>query len=83
MGIFLWVVFGLLAGWVASMLMEANSQRRLGQNILVGILGALLGGWFMSFIGGTGVTGFNLYSLVVAIAGAIALILAAQAMRRL
>jgi uncharacterized membrane protein YeaQ/YmgE (transglycosylase-associated protein family) len=81
MGIFLWIVFGVLAGWVASLIMDTNTQQGLLLNMVIGIFGAMLGGWLMSYMGGTGITGFNLYSLLVAILGAVVLIIGVQAIR--
>lgn len=74
MGIILWIIFGALVGWIASLLMNTDGQQGALLNIIVGIVGAILGGWLMSFIGETGITGFNLYSFAVAIIGAIVLI---------
>ncbi len=74
MGILLWIVFGGLVGWIASMIMSTNNQQGLFLNIIVGIIGALLGGWIMSYFGKTDITGFNLYSFAVAILGACLLI---------
>ncbi len=71
MGIFSWIIFGALAGWVASMVMGRNNQMGCLANIVVGIIGAVVGGWIMSFFGKTGVTGFNLVSFVVAVIGAV------------
>lgn len=70
MGIILWIIFGALAGWVASMIMKTNEQQGLLLNIVVGIAGAVVGGWLMSFIGESDIMGFNLYSFVVAVIGA-------------
>jgi uncharacterized membrane protein YeaQ/YmgE (transglycosylase-associated protein family) len=75
MGIILWIIFGALAGWIASMLTGENARMGALANIIVGIIGAILGGWIVTLIGGAGVTGFNLGSLLVAIAGAVILIL--------
>ena len=72
--IILWLVFGALAGWIASMIMGKDSQMGAIANIVVGIVGALLGGWLMSLFGGSGVTGFNLASFIVAVLGAVALL---------
>ena len=72
MGILLWIVFGGLVGWIASMLM--GSKGGLVWDIVVGIIGAVLGGWIMSLLGEGGVQGFNLYSFLVALLGACALI---------
>lgn len=82
MGIILWIVFGALVGWIASIIMKTNSQQGPLIDIVVGIIGAVLGGWVMSFIGKTGVSGFNLYSFIVALVGACILIAIVKAVRR-
>lgn len=74
MGILLWIIFGALVGWVASMIMNTNAQQGTLLNIIVGIIGAMLGGWIMSYFGKTDITGFNLYSFFVALIGACVLI---------
>jgi uncharacterized membrane protein YeaQ/YmgE (transglycosylase-associated protein family) len=74
MGIILWIIFGALAGWIASIIMSTNRAQGTLTDIIVGIIGAILGGFIMNLFGQNGVTGFNLYSLVVAIIGAIVLI---------
>ncbi len=74
MGIIAWIIFGALAGWVASMIIGNNERMGCIANILVGIVGAFIGGFLMSFIGGSGVTGFNLYSFGVAVLGAVVLL---------
>ncbi len=74
MGIILWIIFGAIAGWIASLIMKTDGQQGALGNIIVGIIGALIGGFIMSLVGESGVTGFNLYSLLVAIVGAIILI---------
>ncbi|OHA60673.1 MAG: transglycosylase, partial [Candidatus Vogelbacteria bacterium RIFOXYD2_FULL_44_9] len=74
MGIILWIIFGALVGWIASMVMHTDSQQGAILNIAVGIVGAVIGGWIMIFFGQSGVDGFNLYSFVVALIGAIVLI---------
>jgi len=81
MGIILWIVFGALVGWVASLIMKTDSQQGALLNIVIGVVGAMLGGWIMSFIGQSPVTGFNLYSFGVALIGAIVLIVGVQAVR--
>ena len=73
MDILLWVIFGGIAGAIASSLMGAGGG--LLSDIVMGIIGAVVGGFIMNFFGKTGVTGFNLYSLVVAIIGAVVVIL--------
>jgi len=68
MNILLWVVLGALAGWLAGLIM--GERRGWAGNILVGILGSAVGGFVASLLGWGGVNGFNLYSLLVAVAGA-------------
>jgi uncharacterized membrane protein YeaQ/YmgE (transglycosylase-associated protein family) len=82
MGIILWIIFGALVGWVASMLMKTNAEQGLFLDIIVGIVGAVVGGWLMSVIGASGVGGFNLYSFVVAVLGACVFIAILRAVRK-
>ena len=82
MGIILWIIFGALVGWIASLIMKTDQRQGAVLNIVVGIVGAVIGGWLMSFFGQTGVTGFNLYSFIVALLGAIVLIVIVKALRR-
>ena len=64
-----WIIFGGLAGWIASALVK--ERRGCLMNVLVGIIGAVVGGLIFSLLGGVGVTGFNVWSLVVAVIGAV------------
>ncbi|MEK7494653.1 MAG: GlsB/YeaQ/YmgE family stress response membrane protein [Patescibacteria group bacterium] len=82
MGILLWIIFGALVGWVASMVMGTDGNQGAVLNIVVGIIGAVVGGYVMSFFGETGVTGFNLYSFLVALLGAVILIAIVKAFRK-
>lgn len=82
MGIILWIILGALAGWIASMIMNTDAEQGPILNIVVGIVGALIGGFLFQTLGQTGVTGFNLYSLMVAILGAIVLLGAVKMVRR-
>lgn len=82
MGIILWIVFGALVGWIASIIMKTDAQQGAVLNIVVGVVGAVVGGWLMSIIGESGVGGFNLYSFVVALLGACVLIAVVKAVRR-
>lgn len=82
MGIIIWIIFGGLVGWIASLIMNTDAQQGIVLNIIVGIVGAVIGGWVMSFIGKVGVTGFNLYSFLVAILGAVVLIAIVKMLRR-
>lgn len=81
MGIIIWVIFGGLVGWIASLFMGTNAQQGILLNIIIGIAGATIGGWLASSIGKTGVTGFNFYSFVVAIIGAVVLIAIVKMLR--
>lgn len=80
MGILGWIIIGGLAGWIASAL--TGSRDGLVMNIIIGIVGAFIGGFVFSLIGGAGVTGFNLWSLFVAVVGAVILIVVVQAIRK-
>ncbi len=82
MGIILWIIFGALVGWIASLIMKTDAEQGALLNIVVGIVGAVLGGYIMNFFGETGATGFNLYSFLVALVGAVVLIAIVRAIRR-
>ncbi|HET9909694.1 MAG TPA: GlsB/YeaQ/YmgE family stress response membrane protein [Anaerolineales bacterium] len=83
MNFIVWIIFGALAGWIASMIMGKNAQMGALANIVVGILGALIGGFLMTNVfGAQGVTGFNLTSLLVAIGGAVVLLFLVGMVRR-
>jgi len=68
MNLLLWIIFGAIAGWIASIIMT-TSQGAVW-DIVMGIVGAVVGGYLMGLVGKSGVTGFNLYSIVVAVIGA-------------
>ncbi|HMU95048.1 MAG TPA: GlsB/YeaQ/YmgE family stress response membrane protein [Anaerolineales bacterium] len=74
MNFLVWIIFGAIAGWVASIIMKRNKQMGALANIIVGVLGAFIGGYIMDFFGAEGVTGFNIPSLLVAILGAVLLL---------
>lgn len=82
LNIVLWIVLGGLAGWIASLVMGRDAQLGLIGNIIVGIIGAIIGGFLMNQFGEAGVTGFNIYSLLVAILGAIVLLFLYSLLRR-
>ncbi len=75
MGILLWILFGLIAGAIAKVLMPGDDPGGFIVTILIGIVGALLGGWLGSLILGVGVSGFNLPSFLIAIGGSILLLI--------
>jgi len=76
MGIILWVLLGALAGWIASKIMGTDAQQGAIANIVVGILGAFIGGWVMTMLGGSDANlgTINLYSILVAVGGAVLLL---------
>lgn len=74
LGIIGWIVLGGLAGWIASMIAGTNKSQGLLGNIIVGIIGAFLGGFIFGLFGGSGVTGFNFGSFLVALVGAVVLL---------
>lgn len=74
MGIIIWIVFGGIVGWIGSLIMGTDGQQGIILNVVVGIVGAVLGGYIMSLFGEGGVTGFNLYSFMVALGGAVVLL---------
>jgi uncharacterized membrane protein YeaQ/YmgE (transglycosylase-associated protein family) len=65
-----WILFGLITGFVASKIVNKRGEGCI-LNVVLGILGAVVGGWLFNSLGSVGVTGFNLYSMVVAVIGAI------------
>jgi uncharacterized membrane protein YeaQ/YmgE (transglycosylase-associated protein family) len=70
MGIIAWIVLGLIAGFIASKIYVGSGQGVL-LDIVLGIVGAVVGGFLFSALGATGVTGFNIWSMIVAIIGAV------------
>jgi uncharacterized membrane protein YeaQ/YmgE (transglycosylase-associated protein family) len=70
MSIIAWIILGLIAGFIGSKLVN-NTGEGLVLDIVLGIVGAVVGGFLFSFFGAHGVTGFNIYSLIVAIVGAV------------
>jgi uncharacterized membrane protein YeaQ/YmgE (transglycosylase-associated protein family) len=73
--IIVWIIIGGIAGWLASLVVRGGGLG-IGMDIVVGIVGALIGGFILSVLGlGGGLTGFNLISLVTAFIGAVILLL--------
>lgn len=72
MGIILWIILGGIAGLVASAVMK--SRNGVLADVVLGVVGGLVGGFLMNLFGYSGVTGLNLYSLVVSVVGAVVLI---------
>jgi uncharacterized membrane protein YeaQ/YmgE (transglycosylase-associated protein family) len=78
MSILGWIVLGLIAGFIASKIVNKTGEGVI-LDIVLGIVGAIVGGFLFTEFGATGVTGFNLYSMFVAIIGAIVVLLAYHA----
>jgi uncharacterized membrane protein YeaQ/YmgE (transglycosylase-associated protein family) len=75
MGILSWLVLGLIAGFIASKIVNKTGSGLI-MDIVLGVVGAFVGGWIVSYFGHTGVTGLNIPSLVVATIGAVVVMLA-------
>jgi uncharacterized membrane protein YeaQ/YmgE (transglycosylase-associated protein family) len=85
MNLIIWLVIGGLIGWVASMIMRTDGQQGIILNVVVGIVGALLGGWFLSPLLGAGTINsndFSLSGLGVSLLGAIILLAIVNLLRR-
>ena len=81
MGIIAWLVLGLAAGFIGSKVINKSGEGFF-LDIILGVVGAVVGGWLFSFLGAHGVTGLNIYSLVVAVVGAIVVLVVYHAIRR-
>jgi uncharacterized membrane protein YeaQ/YmgE (transglycosylase-associated protein family) len=77
-----WIVLGLVAGFIGSKIVNKTGEGIL-LDIVLGIVGAVAGGWLFNTFGATGVTGLNLYSLLVAVVGAVLLLVLFHAIRRI
>lgn len=80
MGIILWIILGALSGWIASMIVKNDSQQGFLGDVFLGIIGAVVGGFIFNLFGAAGVTGFNLYSMLVAIFGAVVVVFIGRAL---
>ena len=81
MSFFAWIVLGLVAGFIGSKLVNKRGEG-LVLDIILGIVGAIAGGWLFNMFGASGVTGLNLYSLLVAVVGAVVVLAVYHAVRR-
>jgi len=73
MSVLLWIILGLIAGFIASKIFVGSGQGFF-MDIVLGIVGAVVGGYIFSAVGSTGITGFNLWSMFVAVIGAVVLL---------
>jgi uncharacterized membrane protein YeaQ/YmgE (transglycosylase-associated protein family) len=81
MSILAWIVLGLIAGFIGSKIVNKSGEGLI-LDIILGIVGAVLGGWVFTRFGAAGVTGLNLYSLLVAVVGSVLFLVVYHAIRR-
>jgi len=81
MSIIAWIVLGLIAGFIGSKLVNKTGEGFF-LDIALGIVGAVIGGWLFNLFGMQGVTGLNIYSLIVAVIGAVVFLVIYHAIRR-
>jgi uncharacterized membrane protein YeaQ/YmgE (transglycosylase-associated protein family) len=81
MSILAWIVLGLIAGFIGSKIVNKQGEGMI-LDIVLGVVGAVVGGWLFNMFGSSGVTGLNLYSLAVAVVGAIVVLLVYHAIVR-
>ena len=82
MSIIGWIILGLIAGFIASKIVNKQGEGFF-LDIVLGVVGAIVGGWLFGLIGHAGVTGFNLYSMFVAIIGSVVVLIVYHAIRRI
>ena len=76
-----WILLGLVAGFIASKIVNKQGEG-LFLDIILGVAGAVVGGWLFGILGAGGVSGVNLYSLLVSVAGAVVVLFAFHMIRR-
>ena len=81
MGIIAWLVVGLVAGWIGSMIVNRSGEGPL-MDIVLGIIGAFVGGFVFNLLGHSGVSGINLYSIFVAVIGSVVVLVLYHALFR-
>ena len=79
MGIIAWVIVGGIAGWLAGLVVQEKRPQGCLMNVVVGIVGAVIGGFIFGMLGGAGVTGVNVWSIFVAFIGAVAFLVILRA----
>jgi uncharacterized membrane protein YeaQ/YmgE (transglycosylase-associated protein family) len=81
MSILAWIVLGLIAGFIGSKIVNKSGEGVV-LDIILGIVGAIVGGYIFRFLGASGATGLNIYSLIVAVIGAVVVLVVYHAVRR-
>jgi uncharacterized membrane protein YeaQ/YmgE (transglycosylase-associated protein family) len=82
MSFFAWIILGLISGFIASKVVNKSGAGVIA-NVVVGIVGAVVGGWLFNSIGHIGVNGLNLYSILVAVVGAVIVLVIYHAVFRI
>lgn len=78
-----WIVLGLISGFIASKIVNKSGSTGIAMDIVLGIVGALVGGWLFNTIGHVGVTGLNVYSILVSVVGAVVVLIIYHGLLRL
>lgn len=76
-----WIILGLIAGFIGSKLVNKSGEGFI-MDVLLGVIGAVVGGWLFTKFGAAGVTGLNLYSILVAVVGSVVVLVAYHMIRR-
>ncbi|HXM18726.1 MAG TPA: GlsB/YeaQ/YmgE family stress response membrane protein [Candidatus Tumulicola sp.] len=80
MGFISWIVVGIIAGWLAKFVIRGEGPGGILGDLIIGVLGAILGGWIWNYFGHVGATGINIPSIIVAFVGAVILLFLARAL---
>lgn len=81
MSFLVWIILGLVSGFIAAKIVNKQGEGWLG-DLVLGVIGAVVGGWMFRLLGAHGVSGLNLYSLLVSVVGAVVVLFAYHAIRR-
>jgi uncharacterized membrane protein YeaQ/YmgE (transglycosylase-associated protein family) len=81
MSLLVWIILGLISGFIAAKIVNKQGEGWVG-DIVLGVIGAVVGGWLFRLMGAHGVSGLNLYSVLVSVVGAVVLLFAYHAIRR-
>jgi uncharacterized membrane protein YeaQ/YmgE (transglycosylase-associated protein family) len=82
MGIISWIVVGIIAGWLAKFVVPGEGPGGVLGDLIIGVIGAVLGGWLWNYFGHVGATGINIPSIIVAFVGSVILLFIARALTR-
>lgn len=82
MGFVAWIIVGIIAGWLAKFVVKGEGPGGILGDLIIGVIGAVIGGWIWNYFGHVGATGINIPSIIVAFVGSIILLLIVRAFRR-